>query len=122
MLEGLVELLKGTIEHLLPPDDSSKVIDSPQLIAMVKQQKVLWMKRSLDPTVFTKFAEVANDVYQALMNQVEDEQQHQVWDARVSELLTTICEFYYVFSLETVHLVTIKKQALLFLQKLKLTI
>lgn len=37
MLEGLVELLKGTIEHLLPPDDSSKVIDSPQLIAMVKQ-------------------------------------------------------------------------------------
>ena len=46
---------------------------------------------------------------------MEDEKEHEVWDERVSELLTTICEFYYVFSLETAHLVTIKKQALLFL-------
>lgn len=63
MLEGLVELFKETVENQLPPDDSAKLIDSPKLIEMVKEQKVLWMKRSLDATVFTKFAELSNDIF-----------------------------------------------------------
>jgi hypothetical protein len=53
---------------------------------------------------------------------VEDEKEHEVWDGRFSEVFVSICEFYYVFSLEHCHLVTMKKQSLLLLQKMKLTI
>jgi len=63
MLEGLVELFKATVENQLPADDSAKVVESPLLIERVKEQKVLWMKRSLEPKVFTKFAELANDIF-----------------------------------------------------------
>lgn len=80
------------------------------------------MKRSLDDSVFTLLAEQVNDIFQSLMNQTEEEKTHETWDSRLSELFTAVCEFYYVFSLEHCHLVTMKKQALLFLQKTKLTI
>ncbi len=112
---GVVELLKETVENQLPPEEGSKVLESGKMIETVKEQKALWMKRSLDDAVFTLLAEHLNDIFQALMNQLDDDKVHQIWDTRLSELFSAVCEFYYVFSLEHCHLVTMKKQALLFL-------
>ena len=57
LMLGLLELFKDTVDNQLPPEDSHRLVDSPKIIEAVKEQKALWMKRSLDDSVFTSLAE-----------------------------------------------------------------
>lgn len=36
-MTGLIELFKDTVDNQLPPEDTAKVIDSPQIIENVKE-------------------------------------------------------------------------------------
>jgi hypothetical protein len=37
LIAGLIELFKDILDNLLPADDSSKIIDSPKIIEVVKE-------------------------------------------------------------------------------------
>ena len=55
------------------------------MINAIKDEKENWKKRNLDDKKYKMYAELTNDIFQPLMNQIEDEKEHHKWDGLLSD-------------------------------------
>lgn len=85
VIESVLHLFKDLIEQQFPADDGFQKVESPKLIEAIKDEKDNWKKRNLDDKKYKEYAELVNDIFQPLMNQVQDEKHHNEWDRLISE-------------------------------------